>query len=680
MNKVIIFGGTTEGRQLAEALAGAGIGSIYCVATEYGKQPVEKSEYIVVRAGRMNWQEMVELFKEVNPDAIVDATHPFAEVVKKEIENAIFSFKQVPFFRVSREESDIDYSNCSFFDTVEDCVAALVNTSGRILLTTGSKELGVFCKDEGLRERIIARVIPGTESLKLCADAGLKGNQIIAMQGPFSAGMNLAFIRECDAKVLVMKESGQSSGEAERIIAANKAKIKCFIIKRPEEKIAGLSLYQVKEELFELFGVDAAGLSASNISDVKIAVTLAGFGMGFGSITSEVEQAILEADYLFGAPRLLVGIDTDCKKYPYYLAKDIIPKLDELAETIESGTKKAVVLFSGDTGFYSGAQKLKTALEKMHKYRIKILPGISSVSALASRLSQVWQDAEVISTHGVADDVWIPDFLDKVVHNESIYVLTSGSSDVRLIGDLLSGLEEEKGIGFTIYVGNNLYADEKISKLTSDKCANYNEDGLCTLLIKNPAFIYKRLTPGLKDSLFLRDAVPMSKEEVRALSICKLGITKNAVCYDIGSGTGSVAVEMGLLDPSVDVYAIELKEDACILTEKNIDRFQARNVHMISGTAPEALAGLPAPTHVFIGGSGGRLDEIIATLKSMDHKIKVVINAVSVETIAEISGVLKKYEIEDADIVQVAVSKVKKAGEHSILHGQNPVGIITFSI
>lgn len=680
MKKVIIFGGTTEGRLLAEALADAKVGSVYCVATEYGKQPVSESDFIQVESGRMDYKEMTALFERVNPDAIVDATHPFAQVVKEEIENALFNYKDVPFFRVIRDEEQVDYSNCSFFDNAKDCAKALENTNGKIFLTTGSKELPVFCENESVRERIIARVIPSEESLKICSDNGLKGNQIIAMQGPFSAGMNLAFLRETEAEVMVLKEGGKASGEAARIVAANKAGIKSFVIRRPEEKVQGFSLYQVREKLFELLDIKNVIKVDAITPDVKIAVTLAGYGMGFGTVTEDVEKAILEADYIFGAPRMIVGIETDSKKYPYYLADDILPKLKELSEGINFGCKRAVILFSGDTGFYSGATKLKEALDKQGGYKVTILPGISSISALSAKLGETWQDGVILSTHGIAEDIWMPKLIQSVRNNAKVFVLTSGSKDVRAIGSLLQDVEEDSASKFMVYVGNNLYANEKLSTLTSDKCSNYNEDGLCTLLIKNSRPDNKRLVPGLSDSQFIRDKVPMSKEEIRALSLCKLGLTANAVCYDIGSGSGSVAVEMGLIDSSVQVYAIELKEDACQLIEKNIKKHNLKNVHLISGTAPEALNGLPAPTHVFIGGSGGRLDEIVNTIRAFGQTVQVVINSVTIETISEINTVLKNYQIQDADVVQVAVAKAKRAGEYNILQGQNPVYIVSFTI
>ncbi len=684
MNKVIIFGGTTEGRRLAEILAKENILCIYCTATEYGKEPIRESACIFLHSGRMNSDEMCELYECERPYAVIDATHPFAEVVKREIETSLFKYRTVPFFRLSRgEEEAVDDSNCTYFDNAEDCAKELINTEGKIFLTTGSKELSTFCKNDGLRDRIVARIIPNEESLDICKAQGLMGNQIIAMQGPFSKRMNIAFIKEIDAKVMVLKDSGKASGAASRIEAANACGIKCFVIKRPVEKIEGLGLYEVRDKLFELFGIPVVKEAVPEVvtgSDRRIYVTMAGFGMGFGTLTKEVIEAVREADYVFGAPRLLVSVETMGVKYPYYLSKDIVPCLKEIEQSTPYGNKNAVVLFSGDTSFYSGAKKLINALKELPFCSVRLLPGVSSVSALSAKCQVDYQNAVILSAHGVKDEVWKPRFVEAVRYNENTFILTSGCNDVREIGAVLSSLEEAFGYKFKIFVGTNLYANEKTAWMTAVKCSNYNKDGLSTLLVVNPNPSAKKLAPGLKDDDFIRDKVPMSKEEIRALSICKLGLTPDSVVYDVGSGSGSVAIEMGLLNPSITVYAVEIKANACELIRKNIRKFALNNVRVVCKAAPDAMAELPAPTHVFIGGSGGRLEDIILDLKSKGSGIRVVINAVTLETIADINNVVKKFEAKDLDIAQVVVSKGKKIGDYSVMQGQNPVYIVSFRL
>lgn len=672
MKKVIIFGGTTEGKVLAEALAGQQVFCVYCVATDYGKQQLEESAYIEVHSGRMEGAEMRLLFQKEKPDVIVDATHPYAQIVKREIEDALNSYMEVPFFRVSRDEETIPYSNCKFFDSSLDCAKALEHTEGKILLTTGSKELSVFCCNESVRERIVARVIPGEESLRLCTENGLKGSQIIAMQGPFSVEMNLAFLKETDAKILVMKEGGKSGGEAERIEAAQKANICCYIIRRPKETSLGDSLSNVTKEIQNLFGIRP--------NKPRIDVTLAGFGMGYGSVTEEVKESIRKADVVFGAERLLAAVDREKEAYPYYLAKDILPKLHELMENESLREKSAVVLLSGDTGFFSGAKKLKEAMEKEEGVFVTILPGVSSVSAMAAKIGESWENAGILSTHGIKEEDWIPKFISFATYKEKVFAITSGSKDIRKIGELLKELATEQGFEFSITVGINLYEDERILNLNLEQCRNFNEDGLCIIFVKNHSPKERRLTPGLCDEAFERTQVPMSKEEVRSLSICKLGITENAVCYDIGSGSGSVAVELGLLNPGVKVYAIEYQREACELIKQNIKKFGLKNVFLVEGKAPDALANLPVPTHVFIGGSGGNLREILETLIKLKTNLRVVMNAVTLETVALTQELMRDFNFSDVDVVQLNVSKAKQAGSYHLMQGQNPVYITAFSI
>ena len=680
MKKIVIFGGTTEGRELAELLANSKVNVVYCVATEYGKETVFENRFIDVRIGRMDYKAMAALFNEQMPDAIVDCTHPFANVVKKEIDNALFEYRQVPFFRVIRDGIDIDYSDCVFFDSAKDCAKALKNTKGNIFLTTGSKELKTFCLEPDILKRLVVRVIPSEESLKLCAENGLSGKQIIAMQGPFSTAMNRVQLRDFKASIMVLKDGGSLSGESERICAAKAEGVQCYIIKRPEENIDGISLGDVITKLEKLLDTKLLSGAFDDITpDVKVEVTLAGYGMGFGSLTEEVKEKISEADILFGAPRLMAVSECKGKKYPYYLAKDIVPVLIEKAEN-SIRKIKAVILFSGDTGFYSGTKKMLDALKKDGRFKVSVLPGISSVSALAAKCKETIEDATVMSTHGIDEKQWMPQLIEAVKYNEKTFTLTSGGMDVRLIGELLLELESKYALKFDIVAGYNLYSNEKIIKYNAAKCSTSSEDGLCVLLIKNRNPISKKLVPCLKDDEFLRNKTPMSKEEIRALSICKLEVTEDSIVYDIGSGSGSVAVELGMLHPSINVYAIEFKEEACKLISENIAKFGLRNVDLVEGVAPEALDNLPVPTHVFIGGSGGRLEEIITMLKEKNQPIRVVINAVTLETISEINKLIKSIGIDNADFVQVLVSKAKTVGEHNILQAQNPVYIVSFTL
>ena len=689
MKRVLIYGGTTEGRRLAEKLAEAGIPSLVLVATEYGEQmmaPGEKSGRIQVLQGRLTAAEMAALYEREQPAVIVDATHPYAEAVKKNIRESREGFRQIPYYRVCRNpEVPEERDDARYFDSTADCVRALRSVAGNILLTTGSKTLSEFCRWPDLRERLYVRVLPSVESLEICREQGIRGDRIIAMQGPFSEEMNRQMLKETRSEILVMKESGQTGGEAARIQAAEKAGTMCFIIRRPRAAEEGLPLDRVFSEIRERFSPEegtanavGANLCSGGSGKTRLKVVLVGIGMnGERHLMPEARRALDRAQVLFGAPRMLESFVGNYKKYPFYTGDRILPILSELQETSREETVCAGILFSGDTGFYSGCRNLVPALKKLDGAEVRVLPGISSVSALAAAVGICWQDGKILSTHGIPEEDWIPEFLDAAAHREKTFLITSGAKDVQRMGQLLAERHRENCI---CHIGCNLGMEqEQIFRLSPEACADFSEPGLCTVLVENPEPQPRRLTPGMGDDAFTREKVPMTKEEVRALSICKLHLTAPAVVYDIGSGSGSVSVEMAGLDPSVKVYSIEVKEDAYNLTCRNVEKFGFANVTAIRGTAPESLKSLPDPTHVFIGGSGGHLEEILAHLMNRRGPIRVVLNTVTLETLAEASRLMEKYELK-GEICQVQVSRSRKAGVYHLMQGQNPVNIISFDL
>lgn len=188
------------------------------------------------------------------------------------------------------------------------------------------------------------------------------------------------------------------------------------------------------------------------------------------------------------------------------------------------------------------------------------------------------------------------------------------------------------------------------------------------------------ITPGLPDSEFIRGQVPMTKEEVRALSICKLRLSEKSVVYDIGSGTGSVAVEIARLSEKISLFAVEVKAEACSLIRQNIEKFGLKNIRLVEGLAPASLEGLPAATHAFVGGCKGHFREIMTALLKINPRMRVVANAVSLESIGDIQSVLKDFPIKDFECVQLAVSRSEKAGNYHLMKAENPVFIFSFDL
>ncbi|MCM1156048.1 MAG: precorrin-6A reductase [Roseburia sp.] len=701
--EIVIFAGTTEGRKLSEALAAAGVFHTICVATEYGEivlnanPEVNIYPEVKVHRGRMDREEMTLFLQKEKTAVVVDATHPYAKEVTRNIKealdtlNGISGRQNILYLRLQRdlgprrirEENDKNEAEketshreavkrVAYFATNEDCAEALAQIEGNILLTTGSKELAVYSRSESLKNRLYVRVLPGMESLSHCIEEGICGKQIIAMQGPFGVQMNEAVIRQYQISCLVTKESGISGGFWEKLEAAEKTGIKVFIIGCPQED-EGCSFAEIISRLEKILH------KKIDFKD-ETEIILAGIGMGQeNGMTQEVREAVKDADIIFGAKRMLSRLQTRGEKYPFYRAEQIIPCMKKRQEeNFFLEKKRAVVLFSGDSGFYSGCQDLYEALQKeIRKERLKasvrILPGISSVSWLAACIGESYHDAAVYSMHGKE----VCNLVRRIQNVPKTFLLTSGVSDVRRLGELLcqAGMKAcEVTTGYQLS-----YEEQRVKTYTPEECRTLQEEGLYTCFIKNPHAMEKRVTPGIADAGFIRDKVPMTKEEVREVSICKLHLQEKSVVYDIGSGTGSIAIEIASLSDDIQVCAVERKKEALTLIEKNKERFGLQNITVVEAQAPEGLMALPMATHAFIGGSGGRLPEILAQLYQINPAMRIVINAISMETISEIREAVSLYADDKAEIVQLQVSRAKQAGEHHLMQAENPVWICAFT-
>jgi precorrin-6Y C5,15-methyltransferase (decarboxylating) len=169
----------------------------------------------------------------------------------------------------------------------------------------------------------------------------------------------------------------------------------------------------------------------------------------------------------------------------------------------------------------------------------------------------------------------------------------------------------------------------------------------------------------------------MTKEEIRWLSIQKLGISPTDTVYDIGAGTGSVSVEMARKAFDGFVYAIETKEDACALIRQNITKHGAFNIEIVHGEAPTVLDSLPVPDKAFIGGSSGNMDGILEKLTNLNPEIKIVVNAITIQTLNQAIEGFTQYGLTDTDIICVNIAKSKKTGHYDMMMAQNPIFIIS---
>ena len=646
MNSILLFAGTTEGREIAEALTGAPVSVTVSVATEYGETLIAPAENITVLHGRKNAEEIEALLKETRAELLIDATHPYAQEVTKTL-RTVAERTGTEYLRVLRGRETAE--DCVFVADTDAAVEYLNHTQGNVLLTVGSKELARYTEVKDFETRLFARILPVKESADAAFRLGFSGKNLICMQGPFSEELNAAMLRAVDAKYLVTKDTGASGGFAEKIRAAKTLGVTPIVIRRPEEE--GISEADCLRLLSERFGLKP-----------KQQVTIFGVGTGSeGMLTEAARTAIRNADLLIGAKRVTDALAAYGKPAVNAIASA------EIERVIRNSTaKRIVVAMSGDTGFFSGAKPL---LERIGDLAPEIIPGVSSVVYLAAKCRTSWDDAALASAHGREVNVAA-----LVKRNPKLFLLTGGRLDAAAILAILTeyGLADVR-----VTVGENLsYETERITTGTAAELAERTFDPLAVLLIENPR-AEKRAVHGRSDGDFLRTEVPMTKSEVRALTLSKLGLTRDAICWDVGAGTGSVSIEMAEAAEEGILYAVERNTDACALIERNKRHLGVMNVTVVEGSAPEALSDLPAPTHVFIGGSGGNLKEIIEAALLKNPRARIVLNTVTAETFAEATAAIKALRLKNEEIVELNVSRGRKVGAYHLMTALNPVYIIS---
>lgn len=649
MEKVIVFAGTTEGYELCRFLSEHQISVYACAATEYGGKALTETPYLHIHTGRLSREEMEAFFLKEEPNFVLDATHPYAAEVTDNIKSAC---EKTGFFyqRVLREQGR-QAEKAVYVESTEAAAEFLNTTEGNVLLTTGSKELKKFLGVKDYKERLYARVLSLPSVMEECSAAGFEGKHLIGMQGPFSRELNEAMLRQFHCRYLVTKDSGKAGGFQEKIEAAFSCGAIPVIIGRPLKE-EGLSLVECKKWLSQKFGFS-----------LKPQITLLGIGMGSrDTLTIEGEKALEKAELLIGARRI-----ADSVKMPHHT---VIYEYDseKILKCIEENSQyeHIVIALSGDVGFYSGAKKLLHNLGE----DTQVICGISSVVYFMAKAGLSWDDAKIVSAHGRNCNL-----VSLICHSKKVFSILGTKDGISsLAGRLVS-----YGMGdVLLYVGENLsYENEKIFVKPAKELVSYEGDTLCVVCAYNENASELMSTHGIKDECFIRGKAPMTKEEVRTVSLMKLGLSEDSVCYDVGAGTGSVAVEMALRAHQGKVYAIEKKEDALALILENKKKFAADNLEIVGGCAPEAMEELPVPTHAFIGGSSGNLKDIIRLLLNKNPEVKIVINCITLETVGEAMEAIREFDFQERDIVQMSVSRSKEVGRYHMMMGENPIYIFT---
>lgn len=636
MSRIMIFGGTTEARQLCEKLIDKDMVLDVYVATEKGAELLPKADNLKIHTGRLDDKDIRAEYKRLEPDMVVDATHPYAEEISENIKSAVDKNKYV---RLLRDESD--RVDALYAEDIGKAIDIVNRSRGNVLMTTGSKELESYTKVSDYKKRLYVRMLPENANLRKALAHGIRLDHIIDGEGPFTEEENIDVIKEYSIKYLVTKESGSPGGFMEKYTACKKTNTIMVVVERPKEN--GCSTEQVLELI-------------DNIDSTK-QVYIIGIGMGNPqNMTAEAIEAVESSEIVIGARRIADAAAPKGKEIFYEYRADEIKKFIE-----DHFYRKIAVVFSGDICLYSGAAELA---EDLKDCDVRVIQGVSSVAYLAAKIGINWADSSVVSMHGRDCDI-----VRKVSENKSVFVLTGGN-----VTDICRKLTDN-GLGnVKMCVGERLsYYNEKITAGYAKSFVNTSFDPLSTVYIENDHY-GKALEIGISDDEFIRGGVPMTRSEIRACIISALHLRSGHTVYDIGAGTGTVTVEMaGIVHK---VYAIECSIEGCELIRRNCMDFGRENVEIINDYAENAIDSLPKPDRVFIGGTKGKLKEILDKIakKGDTH---IVMTAVSLESAYNALKYFRENCAEETKLVQINTARGKGVGDLTMLMSENPVFIIS---
>ena len=402
-------------------------------------------------------------------------------------------------------------------------------------------------------------------------------------------------------------------------------------------------------------------------------INLVGIGLGNPNLLTKAAISALErSSVIIGAKRIVDSVKEDFPNKKYFTEYNTEKIIEIIRENMDNET---AVVFSGDISLFSGSLKLFDKLKALVEEKdfkdcnINTYPGISSLSYLCAKSNIDISKVKILSFHGKEELLY-----HNIDSNEYTFIITSKAEGVKEICRKLISF------GFfelDIILGENLsYDNERITIGTASDLLGMDISDLNCMIISNPD-ADKSISIGLPDEVFARDKVPITKSEVRAIIMSKLDIHPDSTCYDIGAGSGSVTIEMSRLAYEGKVYAIEKNPLAVELIKKNIHNFSAENIELIHAKAPEGLDNILEADKIFIGGSGGELISIMEMIFTSKKNHTIVISAITMETISQITDLVKiaKQKGYDTEIIAVNVSKSKEVGPYNMMMAQNMVFI-----
>ena len=401
-------------------------------------------------------------------------------------------------------------------------------------------------------------------------------------------------------------------------------------------------------------------------------INVVGIGLdGTLGLTEQVREIVNSAT-------LLIGSDRHLSYFPYHPAQrltlgDFTQAISLIATSVD---KCIVILVSGDPLFFGLGRLL---LLELPAEKLTFHPHLSAVQLAFSAIKIPWQDACFVSIHGRSSDQLI-----QVLQQgkEKIAVLTDGVNTPSAIAQLFLSLDLPTNYKF--WVCENLGGDnQQVSCFAASELINrtFAPLNVVVLLRQETAIDLEIALPhfGINDRHYLgfsdRPGL-MTKREIRVLVLGELALQSQQVVWDIGAGTGSVSIEIARLCPNSQVYAIEKTSVGYGLIAQNCRRFQVNNVVAIQGAAPEALANLPNPDRVFIGGSGGNLTEILNACDRLLPKGVIVLALATVEHLTMALSWLGDRAW-NYQLLQVQLSRSVPVAHLTRFSPLNPITIIT---
>ncbi len=388
---------------------------------------------------------------------------------------------------------------------------------------------------------------------------------------------------------------------------------------------------------------------------------------GHEGFTPHALELINRSDLLFGAERLL-GLFPDFPGEKFTLDDG---SMAAMVTRLQNYNGRAVVLASGDPLFFGVGRYL---LRNLTGELIEFLPNVTSVQYAFAKIREPWDDSVFVSAHGRP----IKDIVDRIVANDKAAVLTDEINTPGAIGREL--LSRRRG-GYKAYLCENLGTDAEKIRVTDVKglleldAARLN----VLILLKEYEDDGQQYVPtfGIPDDEFVSIRKLITKEEVRVVTLAKLKLRHDMCLWDIGAGSGSICIEADHLLPNGRIFAIERNEECRQFIKENLQKFNTRNVALVEGDAPDCLDELPDPDCAFIGGSGGRLWDILDTV---DQRLavggRIVLNASTLDTLTAANEYFGNagYQVE---VVTVNIARTRPLSDYKMFEAYDPVYILT---